>query len=265
MFAGKRYWIVGASEGLGRTLAEQMSARGARLALSARSQDRLKDLADSLPGEASVHPVDVTSLDMVRDCVRGLGPVDGVVVLSGVYWPMRAGEFDAEKVETMCDVNITGTARVLSQIVPGFVQRDAGHIVLIGSLSGFRGLPGALGYGAAKAGMMHLAENLRAELVNTGVKVQLMNPGFIRTRLTDKNDFDMPFLMEPEDAAGHVIRAMRSNRFQTNFPRVFSWLFRGANFLPARVYYRLVGSRAETTRASARNTPSRADTRSVSR
>lgn len=247
---GKRYWIVGASEGLGRALAVHLSQEGVRLALSARSEERLQELADSLPSEATVHPVDVTDLDGVMATARALGPIDGVIVLMGVYWPMRAGAFDAEQVEAMCDVNFTGSARVLSTVIPTMVARDEGHVVLVGSLSGFRGLPGAIGYGASKAGVMHLAENLRAELQQTGVLVQLMNPGFIKTRLTDKNEFQMPFLMEPEEAADHIWRAMQTTRFQTNFPRVFSWLFRGGNFLPAPLYYRLFGSSAEKARKS---------------
>ncbi|MEM6619766.1 MAG: SDR family NAD(P)-dependent oxidoreductase [Pseudomonadota bacterium] len=244
-FAGKRYWLVGASEGLGRALAHDLSRQGANVALSARSEERLTALADELPGEATVHPLDVQDLSAVRDCVARLGPIDGVIVMQGVYWPMTAAEFDPEQVELMFDVNLTGTARVLSYVLPDMMRRDQGHVVIVGSLSGFRGLPGAVGYGASKAGMMHLAENLRAETQRTNVKVQLMNPGFIRTRLTDKNDFTMPFLMDPEEAADHITRAMGTNRFQTNFPRVFSWLFRGSNFLPAALYYRLFGSSAD--------------------
>lgn len=250
--SGKRYWIVGASEGLGRALCRRLAAEGVRLALSARSSDRLHELAAELPEGASVHPLDVADLTSVQDAARDIGQIDGVVICSGVYWPQRSGTFDPRRVETMCDVNFTGTARVLSSIVPAMVRRDAGHIVLIGSLSGFRGLPGAIGYGASKAGVMHLAENLQAELARTNVRVQLMNPGFIKTRLTDKNGFAMPFLMSPDDAAERVAKAMQTRRFQTNFPRAFSWFFRGANFLPARIYYRLVGSAAETTKASAR-------------
>ena len=124
----------------------------------------------------------------------------------------------------MIDINFTGAVRVLAAVVPRFVESGKGHIVIIGSLSGFRGLSGALGYGASKAGIMHLAENIHADLYSSGVKVQLINPGFIKTRLTDKNDFKMPFIMSAEEAAKNVINAMLSDRFQTNFPRIFSCL-----------------------------------------
>ena len=119
------------------------------------------------------------------------------------------------------------------------VARDAGHIVLTGSLSGFRGLPGATGYGASKAGVMWLAEGMHADLRKTGVTVQVANPGFIKTRLTEKNDFDMPFLMEPEDAARQMFELMCTDDFKKSFPTVFSWMFRGGQFLPDWLWYGL--------------------------
>jgi short-subunit dehydrogenase len=112
-------------------------------------------------------------------------------------------------------------------------------VVITGSLSGFRGLPGAIGYSASKAGTMALAESLYADLRNSGITVQLANPGFIKTRLTDKNDFSMPFLMQPDEAARYMFEHMTTDRFKISFPTVFSWLFRGSQFLPDWAYYRL--------------------------
>ena len=241
MFAGKRYWIVGASEGLGRELARQMSANGAHLVVSGRNADRLTSLAGTLPN-CTPEALDIQNATEVAKVAQRIGPLDGLVFAAGVYWPMKAGAWNPEQIETMCDVNFTGAARVLSRVVPDMVRRDDGHVVIIGSLSGFRGLPGAFGYAASKAGLMHLAECLHADLHRSNVRVQLINPGFIRTRLTDKNDFSMPFLLEADQAAERVIIGMQSRRFQTNFPRIFSWLFRGGNFLPAGVYYRVFGA-----------------------
>ena len=238
-FRGRRYWLVGASEGLGRALAQRMAAEGAELVLSARNEDRLAELAAGLPGAQAV-PVDVADGGSVRAAAEAAGPVDGLVWLAGVYWPMRAQDWDAAQVEAMCDVNFTGCARVLGHVLPGMVARGAGHVVLTGSLSGFRGLPGAVGYGASKAAVMSLAETLRADLKGTGVDVQLANPGFIRTRLTAKNDFRMPFLMEPEDAAERMLALMRSRRFAANFPRGFGAMFRAAQFLPDWAWFRLI-------------------------
>jgi short-subunit dehydrogenase len=119
------------------------------------------------------------------------------------------------------------------------VARGRGHLVLCGSLSGFRGLPGAIGYGASKAGLMHLAETMRVDLKRTGVEVQLVNPGFIRTRLTEKNDFTMPFIMDADTAARHFFAQMNRKSFSANFPRGFAALFRASQFLPDWLYYRL--------------------------
>ncbi len=186
---GKRYWIVGASEGLGRAVAHGLSRMGTSLVLSARSVERLQDLSDELPGRSEVVAMDVADADSVAAAAMQAGEIDGIVFLSGVYWPQAAQEWVPEQVNAMIDVNLTGCARVLGHVVPAMVARDRGHVVLTGSLAGYRGLPGAIGYGASKAGVMVLAELMYADLRGTGVEVQLANPGFIRTRLTDKNDF----------------------------------------------------------------------------
>lgn len=238
-FAGKRYWLIGASEGLGAALAAELARAGAHLILSARSGDRLREVAATLPGHADILPLDVADRDSIAAAAARAGPVDGMVYLAGLYWPMRAQEWNAKQAEAMADVNFTGLVRMLGAVVPEMVARDSGHIVVIGSLAGFRGLPGAIGYGAAKAGTMSLAESLHADLKDTGIAVQLANPGFIRTRLTAKNDFNMPFLMEPEAAARAVFRHMRTRRFATSFPRPFSWIFRLGALLPDALYFRL--------------------------
>lgn len=236
---GKRYWLVGASEGLGRALAEHLSRMGVELVLSARSEARLNELAESLPGKAHAVPVDISDRDSVAAAAAAAGEIDGMVFLAGVYWPLKATEWDAEKVEAMCDINFTGAARCVGAVLPAMVARDAGHIVLTGSLSGFRGLPGASGYAPSKAGVMVMAESMHADLRKTGVDVQLANPGFIKTRLTDKNEFSMPFLMSPEDAARQMVELMLTDGFKKSFPSAFASVFRVSQFLPDWAYYRL--------------------------
>ena len=237
---GKRYWLVGASEGLGAALAHKINAAGAEVIVSARSAERLEDLVQSLPGRARAVAMDVRDDASVTEAAAEVGEVDGLVYLAGVYWPMPSSEWQAEEVTAMADVNFTGAVRVLGAVIPGMVARDAGHVVLTGSLSGFRGLPGAIGYTASKAGVMNLAESMRADLWRTGVRVQLANPGFIKTRLTDKNNFKMPFIMSPEDAAQEMFELMcDDSAFQRHFPRLFSYLFRLSRFLPDWAYYRL--------------------------
>ena len=238
-FRGKRYWLVGASEGLGLALAHKLSAAGADLILSARNADTLAQAVAGLPGKATALPVDVGSSDSVAAAAAQLGDLDGMVFLAGVYWPMRAQDWDAKAAEAMADINFTGCIRAVGAALPAMVAKGRGHIVITGSLSGFRGLPGAIGYAASKAGTMVLAESLHADLRKSNIAVQLANPGFIRTRLTAKNDFQMPFIMEPEAAADIMFRHMQSNRFKISFPAVFSWLFRGGQFLPDWLYYRM--------------------------
>ena len=238
-FAGKRYWLIGASEGLGRALAKIMADEGVDLILSARSESRLQEVADELSRPARIVGVDVSDSESVRAAAASIGPIDGVVFLAGVYWPMAATEWNANDAETMMDVNLMGAMRVLGATVPDMVQRNAGHIVLTGSLSGFRGLPGAIGYSASKAGIMSLAETMKSDLKSTSVEVQLVNPGFIRTRLTDKNNFSMPFIMSPEDAARVMFEHMNSRKFKRSFPTLFSWLFRASQLMPDWLYFRI--------------------------
>jgi len=238
-FTGKRYWLVGASEGLGLALAQKLSAAGADLILSARSEDALSRAVASLPGKTTALPMDVGQTASVNAAAAQLGDLDGMVFLAGVYTPMRAQDWNAVDAEAMANVNFTGCIRAVGAALPGMVAKDRGHVVITGSLSGFRGLPGAIGYAASKAGTMVLAESLYADLRKSGVAVQLANPGFIRTRLTAKNDFTMPFIMDPDAAADIMFRHMQSGRFKISFPTPFSWLFRGGNFLPDALYYRL--------------------------
>jgi short-subunit dehydrogenase len=236
--AGRRYWLVGASEGLGRELAHALDAQGASLVLSARSADRLEALARDLRDGRAL-PMDVTDPKSVSDAAKNAQDIDGVIYNAGAYDPVSAKDWQPDAVRRMAEVNFVGALNVLAEVVPGFVTQGKGHIVLIGSLSGFRGLPGAIGYGASKAALMHLAENLRIDLRGTAICVQRINPGFINTRLTAKNDFTMPQIMEPEDAASQVLRAMKSGRFSTSFPAPFSWLFTLGQHLPLGLFHRL--------------------------
>ncbi|MEM1301038.1 MAG: SDR family NAD(P)-dependent oxidoreductase [Pseudomonadota bacterium] len=238
-WAGKRYWLVGASEGLGRSLAHVMSRAGVEVIVSARSQDRLDDLVAELPGKAQAVAVDITDQESVDQAKEAIGEVDGIVFLAGVYWPMSSKKWDAEKATAMADINFVGAFRSLGVVMPQFLERGTGHVVLTGSLSGFRGLPKTVGYGATKAGLMYLAEGMYADLRNTDIDVQVVNPGFIKTRLTDKNDFKMPFIMEPDEAAQLFFEHMGTDTFKRSFPRGFSYFFRISQFFPDWLYYRI--------------------------
>lgn len=240
---GKTYWIVGASEGLGRAVAHALSRVGVNLVLSARSADRLEGLAAELPGRARAVAMDVTDADSVRRAAEQAGDIDGMIYLSGAYWPFGARDWHGEErtgqAVAMAEVNFVGALRTVGAVVGPMVARGHGHIVLTGSLAGFRGLPGAIGYCPSKAGIMSLAESMRADLRGSGVDVQLVNPGYVRTRLTDKNDFRMPAIMEPEDAARQIFEHMSGDAFRRSFPFWFSTIFRVGQFLPDWLYFRL--------------------------
>lgn len=240
---GKRYWIVGASEGLGREVAKRISAAGAEVIVSARNEDRLTSLVAELGGRASYVTLDVTDINAVQAAAAQIGHIDGVIYLAGVYWPMKASQWDNERADMMGQINYLGASRVVGAVIGQMVDRGRGHIVLTGSLSGFRGLPGAIGYCASKAGIMALAESMQADLRKTDIQVQLINPGFIKTRLTDKNDFAMPFIMEPRKAAQIFFEHMNSDDFKRSFPVPFAWLFRLSQFMPDWMYYRLFGAK----------------------
>ncbi|SHI80704.1 SDR family NAD(P)-dependent oxidoreductase [Wenxinia saemankumensis] len=229
---GKTYWIVGASEGLGEALAHQLSRAGASVILSARSEERLSAISAALPGQSRILPLDVTDEDAVIRAVDDAGGIDGMVYLAGTYWPMKATDWNVAHGLQMIDTNLGGAMRVLGHLVPRMLERGKGHIVLTGSLSGYRGLPGTVGYGASKAGLMHLAEAIDMDLRDTPLEVQLVNPGFVRSRLTEQNDFRMPFIMEPEDAAREIFEHMGGEGFSRNFPLAFSWLFRVSRIFP---------------------------------
>lgn len=237
VFLNKTYWLIGASEGLGRALAKRLDAEGAHLILSARNRERLDALNAELTS-ATVLALDVTDGDSVRRAAQAVGDVDGVIYNVGAYEPMGTTEWDSETALTMVNVNFTGAMRVLGEVVPRMVAQDRGDITLIGSLAGYRGLPAAIGYGASKAALVSLAETMRFDLRNSGVLVRLVNPGFIKTRLTLKNKFRMPMLMTPEDAAARVLKAMTMHRFRTDFPAPFSWVIRALAILPDWLVYR---------------------------
>ncbi len=241
--AGQRWWLVGASEGLGAALARELSAKGVSLVLSARDAGRLQTVADDLPGPAEVLPLDVTDPLAVLEAGARLGQIDGMVWLAAAYWPMRAQDWDGARAVTMAEVNFTGLLRCLDLVLPQMLARDRGHVVITGSLAAYRGLPGAIGYGASKAACASLAETLACDLRGTGIRVQLAQPGYIRTRLTALNDFAMPQIMTPEAAAAQVLRLIEGRRFARAFPVPFAWLFRLAQFLPEGVYFRLFGGK----------------------
>jgi NAD(P)-dependent dehydrogenase (short-subunit alcohol dehydrogenase family) len=237
-------WITGAGKGIGRALAQRLVADGWTVAASARTEADLDSLAAACPpGTVVPFALDVTNalatartLDAI---VERLGLPDLAVLNAGTHKPMPAETFSAQTLRTLVEVNLMGTANCLEVLIPSFIARKAGHIAVVGSVAGYRGLPTAAAYGATKAGVINMCEALKPELARHGVKLSLINPGFVETPLTDRNDFDMPFLIPAEKAADYIARGLGSDRFETAFPRRFAFIMKLLRILPDRLFFAL--------------------------
>ena len=242
--AGKHIWLVGGSEGIGAALAASLSQQGAHVAISARNEAAMAAIPFHPVHPFVLLPLDVTSPSSIASAWEKLlktwPTLDMVIYNAGAYEPMEAANFDLEKIERMVDVNFHGALRILAHVLPYFIANNKGHIALVGSVAGYRGLPASLGYGASKAAIIHLAENLKADLARTPITVQLFSPGFVKTRLTDKNNFTMPCIISPEKAAVYMIRGLQSRRFETHFPKRFSTVLKLLSLLPASLYFALL-------------------------
>lgn len=239
-WSGKRVWLVGASSGIGAALARELAARGARLALSARDGEKLKSLAIDhallLPCDAT----DTASVSEARKALRSaLGGVDLVLYLAGDYAPMRADDFDLDVAEQMLAVNFNGAMRLTASIMPDLL-REGGGIAFVASVAGYCGLPKALAYGPGKAALINFAQCLHVELAPKGIGVWVINPGFVATRLTAKNEFGMPALMTPEQAALATVDGFRSGRFEIHYPQRFTRVMKLLALLPYGLYFPLV-------------------------
>jgi short-subunit dehydrogenase len=237
---GRRVWLLGASAGIGAAFARELARRGARLALSGRDIDKLKGLG--IDG-ALLLPCDATepaSLAAAREKLRAeLGGFDLVVYLAGDYQPMRADDFDLARAEKIFEVNFLGAARLAAAVLPDLLS-EGGGIALVSSVAGYRGLPKALAYGPGKAALIHFAEILHLDLAPRGIGVWVINPGFVATRLTEKNDFSMPALLTPEQAALAMIDGFTSGSFEIHFPKRFTLVMKLMALLPYRWYFPLV-------------------------
>ncbi len=235
----RRVWLVGASSGIGAALAQALAERGARLALSARRADKLQTLgiADALcvPCDAT----DAASLaEARRQVVATLGGIDLVIYLAGDYVPMRADSFDLAVAEQVLTVNFNGALRLAAAVLPDL--QPGGGIAFVASVAGYRGLPKALCYGPGKAALIHFAECLYLDLAPKGIGVWAINPGFVSTPLTAKNDFTMPALQTPGQAAQAIIDGFAAGHFEIHFPKRFTRLLKLFAILPYRWYFPLI-------------------------
>lgn len=236
---GRRVWLVGASTGIGAAMARELAGRGAKLALSARSADKLQALGIDgsliLPCDAT----DAASLADVRQALLAAwGGVDLVIYLAGDYVPMRAHDFDLARAEQVIEVNFNGALRLAATILPDL--QPGGGIAFVASVAGYRGLPKALCYGPGKAALIHFAECLHLDLEVRGIGVWAINPGFVQTRLTAQNDFAMPALLTPEQAAISIVNGFKTGNFEIHFPKRFTRVLKLLSLLPYRWYIPLI-------------------------
>jgi short-subunit dehydrogenase len=228
-----RIWVTGASSGIGAALARELVSRGARVAISARREDRLAEVSD---GEMAVVPLDVTDHEAFQAAaekvVAELGGIDVVVFNAGAWTQTDVRAWDVDAFRRMVEVNLLGTSSGLAAVLPGMLERGAGKIVIVTSVAGYRGIPGSEAYGATKAALINLAESLRADLAPTGVQVQWVSPGFVRTELTAVNSFRMPFLIEPEQAATTIADGIESDRPEIVFPLAMAASMKALQLIP---------------------------------
>lgn len=237
-FAGKRIWIIGASAGIGEALAKAFAEEGAKLILSARNAESLTQLASACGG-AEVYPFDLAEAGALEKTVGDIArsaPLDMVVCTAALYMPARVMDLDPADAEAMVRVNILGTLAIARLCPP--LLRDGGQLVLFGSVAGYFGLPGGQAYSGTKAAVNNIAESLAVELAPR-VDVRLVCPGFVRSRLTDKNDFNMPAIISAEEAASRTLRGLKGRHFEIHFPRRFTLAVKLLRMLPYALALRL--------------------------
>lgn len=241
-FKGQRCWLIGASSGIGEAVAKKLVEQGAIVALSGRRANALRELAADLanhPGCTAAPldmPCDLAKPETIESSVEQLQTawpkIDHVINFAGVYEPMHLDNLDLEKVQQMLTVNVGGNFALLDKIYPVLKKQGHGQLAIVGSISAYIGLPYGQPYAATKAAIRNLAESLYAESANTGVQIKLINPGFVETDLTNKNDFKMPALLQPHEAAEYIVKGMMSRRFEVHFPGRFSYVVKTIGNLP---------------------------------
>ncbi len=240
---GQVVWLVGASTGIGRATAERLHAQGAVVIVSARSAAALQAFEDAHPGSMGV-VVDATDPASMRDALRRIlaqhGRIDLAMYCAGYYKAMRATDFNLAEALRHDDVNYRGALHLLDAVLPLFQRQRSGHLSLVSSVAGYRGLPQGLAYGPTKAALINLAETLYMDLEPLGIGVSLINPGFVETPLTAQNEFKMPALITPEQAATEILAGWAAGRFEIHFPKRFTLWLQAMRHLSDGLYFKAV-------------------------
>ena len=236
-WSGKVVWIVGASTGIGRAVAEQLAQHGARVMISARQSEPLQQFATQHPG-AVAYPLDVTDLPALQNAVQAIvqaqGRLDLVLFAAGIYKPLRADRFDLARMKQHLDVNVVGAYNLADVTLPILLRQGFGHLSFISSVAGWRGLPNSLAYGPTKAALTHFAEVLHYDLASKGLGISAIHPGFVETPLTAQNEFTMPALITTDVAATEILAGWADGLFDIHFPKRFTWWLKLLRVLPHR-------------------------------
>jgi NAD(P)-dependent dehydrogenase (short-subunit alcohol dehydrogenase family) len=240
-------WVTGASSGIGQAVAEALQRRGFRVVVTARNAEALSAMAaQAKPAGSMVAAAgDVTDRQAMATLIDRIeaehGPIALAFLNAGTYFPDGIDGFGGTPFEETIRVNLFGAVYCLAPLIRVMQARRSGQIAVNGSVAGYGGLPRAAAYGASKAALINLAESLKFGLDPMGVTIQIVNPGFVKTPLTDQNEFPMPFLVPLAEAAERICRGFERDGFEIAFPRRMAWLLKGLNLLPYRAYFWLVG------------------------
>ncbi|MEM8833789.1 MAG: SDR family NAD(P)-dependent oxidoreductase [Pseudomonadota bacterium] len=238
-YEGKKIWLIGASSGIGKALARKLAHRGATLVLSARSENELKEIARLIEGDHHVVPLDVSDAKAVekatKEAHKALGEFDSVIMMAAIYEPNLLRDVKTDDIAKTTNVNLNGTLYLLQNLLPIMRDQGKGQIALTGSVAGYRGLPKGQPYSATKAAIQNIAESLRAE--EKELDIRLISPGFVKTPMTDKNDFDMPMAIEPDEAARHIADGLLSKSYEIHFPKTFTYILKTLKIIPNWLYF----------------------------
>jgi NAD(P)-dependent dehydrogenase (short-subunit alcohol dehydrogenase family) len=234
-------WIIGGGSGIGAGVAKLLAERGWTVAISGRREDKLAAVAAS---NAKIKPyvLDVTDADAINATVAKiadeLGRIDLFIFGAAAWQPMDVGDYAYDKFSKVVDTNYLGVIRVAEPLLKQMDRQGGGHFAVIASVAGYFGLPRSAAYSSTKAGLINLLETMRTELAPRNIKVRMIAPGFVKSELTDKNDFPMPFLMETDEAARRIVDGLTgSDRFEIAFPKRMVWLMKTIRWLPYPVFF----------------------------
>lgn len=237
-------WLTGASSGIGEALVADLVKQGWRVAISARSADKLTTIADQYTDKVFAYPVDITDNKAVAETVEQIesehGPIARAVLNAGVYISINAEDPSFDDYAKTFDVNLKGAAACICALTPRMCDRRSGQIVIVSSATAFGGMPTATAYGATKAGLLNMAEGLAIELHRFGVHVQCVTPGFVDTPAQDDNAFPKPFMVSAETAANRICKGMTRKGFEITFPKRFTWALKLIYALPRDWHIALV-------------------------